>query len=155
MYRIPAVKICEDDVWTVTLTESFNRFSRCLIWREEYINVWPQSCWVQCFYYHLLCACFTVEFAAPEEWNQLYGDSWKSGPLFVVFRGSDRKLKAFSAVYDPVTGKLTFKSDVAGNYVIVYYPYLKENVVLFSDAFYSGLEQMEAVRVGLPLLLSR
>ena len=63
-------------------------------------------------------------------------------PIYVVFRDKNGKLVAFKAVYDSLTRRLVFKTDIAGEFVIVAFEFDGEP---FSEEFYKALAVLEAV----------
>ncbi len=61
----------------------------------------------------------------------------------MVFRDAEGSLKAFEAVYDPVTGMLRFSPDIAGRFVVVAFDFDGEP---FSEEFYRALAELDTVK---------
>ena len=77
----------------------------------------------------------SMSFSLPQGWN--------SGMTFAVFKNDDGSLTAFRAVYDPLTGTLTFDTDRTGDFVLVSLDYDGE---LFSAGFYAALSRLPEVQ---------
>ncbi len=110
-------------------------------WAEEL----PQE---GCFELHLEIAGKAVSrLIAPVKIRMAYtfADASESKPLYAVFRDTDGSLKAFEAHFDPVSGILSFSSDIAGRFVVVAFDFTGEP---FSEEFYQALAKRDA---GKPL----
>lgn len=69
--------------------------------------------------------------------NYSVPDRYAGKPLYAVFRDANGILRAFRANYDASSGKLSFRSDCLGRFVIIGFDYEGEEL---SDAFFEALE---------------
>ena len=75
-----------------------------------------------------------IPFSLPAEWNEK--------TIYAVFRKADG-LAAFCAVYDPVSGTVSFETDVIGEFILICMEY---DGVRFSPEFYSALADLPEIQ---------
>lgn len=70
------------------------------------------------------------------------GTDTEGMPMYAVFRDVDGTLTAFEASYDPITGMLSFSSNISGKFIIVAFDFDGEP---FTEEFYRALADLDAV----------
>ena len=108
------------------------------------IRVWTEEAPDGCFDLQIEIKGKAVSrLDAPVKVSMTYDAGKETRPLYAVFLDGQGNLTAFAAEYDAEASTLSFRSDMAGKFVIVAFEFDGEP---FTEAFYKALAGLDAVR---------